>query len=136
PEVGAIPIPAKLYQAGVRDMVRVSDARMSGTASGTVILHVAPESAVGGPLSLVQDGDLIEVDIDKGRLALLVDDAELDRRSKADPTSGASLPERGYRRLYMQHVTQANDGCDFDFLSKRDPATSVAIEPERSLEVR
>jgi dihydroxy-acid dehydratase len=138
PEVGAIPIPAKLYEAGVRDMVRISDARMSGTSGGTVILHVAPEAAVGGPLGLVQDGDLIEVDVDEGRLELLVDEAELARRSQAEQrTPGPSLPDRGYRRLYALHVTQANHGCDFDFLSAPASATSpVDEEAQTSLEVR
>jgi dihydroxy-acid dehydratase len=137
PEVGAIPIPAKLYEAGVRDMVRISDARMSGTSGGTVILHVAPEAAVGGPLGLVQDGDLIEVDVDEGRLELLVDEAELARRSQEQRAPSPSLPDRGYRRLYALHVTQANHGCDFDFLSAAPaPATSpVAEESQTSLEV-
>jgi dihydroxy-acid dehydratase len=139
PEVGDIPIPTKLYRAGVRDMVRISDARMSGTARGTVILHVAPEAAAGGPLGLVQDGDPIEVDIDEGRLELLVDEAELARRGQAEGrTPGPALPDRGYRRLYALHVTQANHGCDFDFLSAAPAsATSPAADrSEMSLEVR
>ena len=123
----------------MRDMVRISDARMSGTSRGTVILHVAPEAAVGGPLGLVQDGDPIEVDVDEGRLELLVDEAELARRSQAEGrTPGPALPDRGYRRLYALHVTQASHGCDFDFLSAAPAsATSPAAEEsERSLEVR
>jgi dihydroxy-acid dehydratase len=135
PEVGALPIPAKLYRSGVRDMVRISDARMSGTSGGTVILHVAPEAAVGGPLGLVRDGDPIEVDVDEGRLELLVDEAELARRSQErQDAPGAALPDRGYRRLYALHVTQANHGCDFDFLS-RVPASATGII-QRTLEVR
>jgi len=115
PEWGGLPIPKKLLALGVRDMVRISDARMSGTHYGTCILHVSPESAVGGPLALVQGGDLIEVDIEGRRLHLDVDDAELARRRAAwrpapDPYT------RGFVRLYREHVTQAHEGCDFDFL--------------------
>jgi dihydroxy-acid dehydratase len=115
PEAGSLPIPKKLLAAGVRDMVRVSDARMSGTAGGTVVLHVAPEAAVGGPLAHVQDGDEILLDTEARRLDLLVSDAELARRRAAwrPPTS---LPERGYRRLFGERVLQAPEGCDFDFL--------------------
>ena len=113
PEAGAIPIPARLYAEGVRDMVRITDARMSGTSAGTVVLHVAPESAAGGPLALVRDGDLIALDVDAGTIDLLVDQIELDRRQLgAKPTA----PLRGYRWLHHQHVTQADLGCDFDFL--------------------
>ncbi len=117
PEAGGIPIPRKLAQAGVKDMVRVSDARMSGTAYGAIVLHVAPEAAVGGPLALVKDGDTIELDVKSRRLELKVDKAELDRRRaqwKAPPR-----PKRGYHRLYVEHVTQADQGCDFDFLMDR-----------------
>jgi dihydroxyacid dehydratase/phosphogluconate dehydratase len=115
PEAGSLPIPRKLLAAGVRDMVRVSDARMSGTAGGTVVLHVAPEAAVGGPLAHVQDGDEILLDTEARRLDLLVTDVELARRRAAwrPPTS---LPERGYRRLFGERVLQAPEGCDFDFL--------------------
>ena len=114
PEAGSIPIPAKLARAGVKDMVRISDARMSGTAYGTVILHVAPEAAVGGPLALVRDGDRIRLDFATRRLDLLVADDELARRrAELRPPP---LPERGYARLYAQHVLQADQGCDFDFL--------------------
>jgi dihydroxy-acid dehydratase len=114
PEAGSIPIPAKLARAGVKDMVRISDARMSGTAYGTVILHVAPESAAGGPLALVRDGDRIKLDTAARRLDLLVAEAELARRrSKFRPPD---LPARGYARLHAQHVLQADRGCDFDFL--------------------
>ena len=96
-------------------MVRVSDARMSGTASGAVALHVAPESAIGGPLALVRDGDAISLDAVACRLDLLVDDAELERR-RATSAPAPPVPDRGYARLYAQHVTQADEGCDFDFL--------------------
>jgi dihydroxy-acid dehydratase len=115
PEAGSLPIPAKLLAAGVRDMVRVSDARMSGTAGGTVVLHVAPEAAVGGPLALVRDGDEILLDAGARRLDLLVEDAELaQRRAAWQPP--APPPARGYRRLFVERVLQASEGCDFDFL--------------------
>lgn len=114
PEVGHLPIPSRLLDAGVTDMVRVSDARMSGTATGTVVLHVAPEAALGGPLSRVRDGDLIRLDVAAGSLELLVDPADLAGRK---PISGpGARPRRGYDLLYWQHVGQAPDGCDFDFL--------------------
>jgi len=114
PEAGSVPIPARLAKAGVKDMVRISDARMSGTAYGTVILHVSPESAIGGPLALVRDGDLIRLDFTARRLDLLVEDDEIARRRagfRRPPT-----PERGYARLFAEHVLQADRGCDFDFL--------------------
>ncbi len=115
PEAGSLPIPAKLLATGVRDMVRVSDARMSGTAGGTVVLHVAPEAAVGGPLALVRDGDEILLDAETRRLDLLVPEAELARRRAAwQPTSPPI--QRGYRRLFVERVLQASEGCDFDFL--------------------
>lgn len=114
PEVGSLPIPRYLARQGVEDMVRVSDARMSGTAYGTVVLHVAPEAAVGGPLALVHDGDLIELDVPRGRIDLCVAPEELARR-RAEFVP-PPLPERGWRRLYAQHVLQANDGADLDFL--------------------
>jgi dihydroxy-acid dehydratase len=115
PEAGALPIPKKLLAAGVRDMVRVSDARMSGTAGGTVVLHVAPEAAVGGPLALVRDGDEIVLDAASRRLDLVVADDELARR-RAAWRPPAALPARGYRRLFVERVLQAPLGCDFDFL--------------------
>jgi dihydroxy-acid dehydratase len=115
PEAGSLPLPAKLLAGGVRDMVRVSDARMSGTAGGTVVLHVAPEAAVGGPLALVRDGDTIELDADARRLDLLVPAPELDRR-RAAWQPPVSPPARGYRRLFAERVLQASAGCDFDFL--------------------
>jgi len=112
PEAGAVPIPKKL--AGVKDMVRISDARMSGTAFGTVVLHVSPEAAVGGPLALVRTGDRIALSVDERRLDLLVDADEIARRRTA--FQPAPLPLRGYDRLYAEHVQQAHLGCDFDFL--------------------
>jgi dihydroxy-acid dehydratase len=115
PEAGSLPIPKKLLAAGVRDMVRVSDARMSGTAGGTVVLHVAPEAAVGGPLAHVRDGDEILLDTEARRLDLLVTDAELTRR-RAIWQAPVPLPDRGYRRLFGERVLQAPQGCDFDFL--------------------
>jgi dihydroxy-acid dehydratase len=115
PEAGNIPIPGVLARRGVSDMVRVTDARMSGTARGAVALHVAPEAAVGGPLALVCDGDRIRIDAVAGRLDLLVDDRELTaRREQWEPRR--RLSARGYGWLYEQHVLQADEGCDFDFL--------------------
>ena len=117
PEAGYLPIPKKLAEQGVKDMVRLSDARMSGTAFGTIILHVAPESAVGGPLALVETGDRIRLDVPNRSLELLVEDAELARRREAwTPPSTHAGAERGYLNLYLNRVTQAPDGCDFDFL--------------------
>jgi dihydroxy-acid dehydratase len=115
PEAGMLPIPKKLLARGVRDMVRISDARMSGTAFGTIVLHVAPEAAVGGPLGLVRDGDLIELDVPNRRLDLLVSDEELAAR-RATWQPPAPYYSRGYGRLYTDHVQQADKGCDFDFL--------------------
>jgi dihydroxy-acid dehydratase len=115
PEAGSLPIPKRLAATGVTDMVRVSDARMSGTSYGTVVLHCAPESAAGGPLALVKDGDIIRLDVANRRIDLLVDDAELDRRRTA--LSPPPLPERGWKRLYATTVLQANEGADLDFLS-------------------
>jgi dihydroxy-acid dehydratase len=114
PEAGSIPVPAKLARAGVKDMVRISDARMSGTAYGTVILHVSPEAAAGGPLALVRDGDRIRLDTAGRRLDLLVDDAELTRRREV--WRPPPVPARGYARLHAMHVEQADRGCDLDFL--------------------
>jgi len=115
PEWGQLPIPKKLLKQGVRDMVRISDARMSGTSYGACVLHVAPESWVGGPLALVRDGDLISLDVPARRLQLLVDDDELARR-RAAWTPPAPRFTRGYGALYLKHIGQANTGCDFDFL--------------------
>ena len=115
PEWGNLPIPKKLLQQGVRDMLRISDARMSGTHYGTCVLHVAPEAAIGGPLALVQTGDMIVMDLAAGRLDMEVDDAELARR-RALWQPAVSAYTRGYTRLYLDHVTQVDQGCDMDFL--------------------
>jgi dihydroxy-acid dehydratase len=121
PEAGYLPIPKKLARAGVKDMVRISDARMSGTAYGTIVLHVTPEAAEGGPLALVRDGDRIRISVADRRLDLLVSDAELARRyEESDPKSVQPRYGRGYRNLYMTHVTQADQGVDFDFLTGDD----------------
>ena len=121
PEAGALPIPKKLGSRGVKDMVRISDARMSGTAFGTVVLHAAPEAAAGGPLALVRDGDVIRLDAKGRRIDLEVAPDELARRRAA--WSPPAKPPRGYRRLYVDHVTQAGDGCDFDFLTGTGTST-------------
>jgi dihydroxy-acid dehydratase len=121
PEWGQLPIPKKLLEKGVRDMVRISDARMSGTSYGACVLHVAPESFVGGPLALVQDGDLIELDVPGRKLTLKVTESELERRKRAW-TPPAPRYARGYGRMFASHITQANEGCDFDFLDS-GPAT-------------
>ena len=120
PEWGAAPIPSKLLRRGVKDMVRISDARMSGTSYGTVVLHVSPESAVGGPLALVRNGDEIELDVPKRTLALRIGDDELARR-RAAWTPRPPHFVRGYGRLFLDHVLQANEGCDFDFLRGGTP---------------
>lgn len=119
PEVGNMPIPKALAEKGIRDMVRISDARMSGTAFGTVVLHTAPESQVGGPLSLVQTGDRIRMNVDKGILDLLVSEKELSRRRKNWKPDEARY-HRGYAKLYVDHVLQANKGADMDFLLGKD----------------
>jgi L-arabonate dehydrase len=114
PEVGNMQLPPKILRKGIKDMVRISDARMSGTAYGTVVLHVAPEAAIGGPLALVQEGDVIALDVAKRNLTLEVDEAVLAerlRRWKSPPS-----PTRGYAQLYVQHVLQADQGADLDFL--------------------
>ena len=116
PEAGLLPIPERLLKKGVRDLVRISDCRMSGTASGTIVLHVTPEAAVGGPLALVRTGDEIELDVDARRLQLMIDDEELERRR--EHWEPLTLAERGYTRLYQEHVLQADKGCDLDFLRK------------------
>jgi dihydroxy-acid dehydratase len=117
-EVGNMPLPAKLLKKGVTDMVRISDARMSGTAYGTVVLHTAPEAALGGPLALVQDGDMIELDVAGRRLHIDVSDAELAKRKAAwvTPTPTGTATSGGYAKLFVNHVLQADQGCDFDFL--------------------
>ena len=125
PEWGMLPVPKKLLKQGVRDMVRISDARMSGTSYGCCVLHVAPESYVGGPLAFVKSGDLIELDVAKRELNLKVDAAELSRR-KAAWRPPAKKYERGYGAIFAQHVRQADEGCDFDFLE----GTAPVPEPE------
>lgn len=128
PEWGMTPIPRRLAAAGVRDMVRISDGRMSGTSFGTVVLHVAPESAAGGPLALVEDGDLISLRLEERRIDLLVDPGELDaRRGRLVPPAPDHL--RGWPLLYRQHVLQAPDGCDLDFLVASPGLRPVLIEP-------
>ena len=117
PEAGYLPIPAKLARAGVKDMVRISDARMSGTAYGTIVLHVSPESAIGGPLALARNGDRIRLSVRDRRIDLLVPQNEIERR-KAAWKPPVAPPARGYAKLYMDHVLQAEHGCDFDFLRK------------------
>jgi dihydroxy-acid dehydratase len=126
PEWGLLPIPKKLLERGVRDMVRISDARMSGTAYGTCVLHVAPESHVGGPLALVRDGDEIELDVPKRRLQLEVDERELSRRRAAWRPPPRPYG-RGYGAIFSGHVTQANEGCDFDFLAQGPPIAEPEI---------
>jgi dihydroxy-acid dehydratase len=115
PEAGYIPIPRKLARAGVKDIVRISDGRMSGTAFGTIVLHVTPESAIGGPLAYVQSGDRIRLSVADRRLSLEISDEELARRAQASPVVPPTA-ERGYRKLFLQTVTQADQGVDFDFL--------------------
>jgi dihydroxy-acid dehydratase len=118
PEAGYLPIPRKLAAQGVKDMVRISDARMSGTAYGTIVLHVAPDAAAGGPLGLVRDGDRIRLSVRDRCLDLLVDEAVLNqRRKESADESSAPRPQRGYARLYQASILQADEGCDFDFLT-------------------
>ena len=126
PEWGQLPIPKKLLAKGVRDMVRISDARMSGTSYGACVLHVAPEAAVGGPLALVRDGDVVELDIPGRTLMLRVGDEELARRSAAWTPKPPPYP-RGYGAMFARHVTQANEGCDFDFLERGAPIPDPEI---------
>ena len=115
PEWGFLPIPKKILATGVRDMVRLSDARMSGTAFGTVVVHVTPESAGGGPLSAIRDGDMIEIDVTNRKLNLLITEEELEERVNTHK-NGAPEFRRGYKWLHAQHILQADQGCDFDFL--------------------
>ena len=119
PEAGYIPIPKKLAEQGVTDMVRISDCRMSGTAFGTIVLHASPEAAVGGPLAMVRTGDRIRLDVHNRSLELEISSEELERRrSDWEPPEGLK-PDRGYAKLFMDHVTQAGEGVDFDFLANR-----------------
>ena len=115
PEAGYLPIPKKLASKGIKDMVRVSDARMSGTAFGTIVLHVTPDSASGGMLGLVRNGDRLRLSVKQKRIDLLVDDAELRRRA-AESRREVPAPARGYSRLYAQEILGADQGCDFAFL--------------------
>jgi dihydroxy-acid dehydratase len=117
PEAGYLPIPKKLARSGVKDMVRISDARMSGTAFGTIVLHITPESAVGGPLALVKNGDMIRLDVAKRSIDLLVDAAELEKRRAAlTPVTTPEWAKRGYAHLFSETILQADEGCDFDFM--------------------
>jgi len=130
PEAGYLPIPLKLARAGVKDMVRISDARMSGTAFGTIVLHIAPESAIGGPLAIVRTGDRIALDVEARRIDLLIPESEIASRlatwraAASDPASPTAreIPARGYARLFHDHILQAPEGCDFDFLRRNGPA--------------
>ena len=124
PEIGNLPIPQKLLKQGIRDMARISDGRMSGTSYGTIVLHVAPEAAIGGPLALVRDGDEIELNVAERRLQLHVSDAELAER-RAQWSAPPPAYQRGYGQLYLRSVNQAPLGCDFDFLRGKDPAGPV-----------
>jgi dihydroxy-acid dehydratase len=126
PEWGSLKIPKKLLQKGVRDMVRISDSRMSGTDFGTVVLHVSPESAVGGPLAVVRTGDVIRLDTPNRRLDLAISEDEMGRRLREHK---GTLPpvQRGYLRLYVDHALQAHEGCDFDFLRGREPLVDEVI---------
>jgi dihydroxy-acid dehydratase len=124
PEAGYLPIPMKLARAGVKDMVRISDGRMSGTAFGTIVLHVTPESAVGGPLAHVRSGDRIRLSVKNREISLLVSDEELAQRANDNPPRPTTA-ERGYEKLFQQAVTQADRGVDFDFL--RAPRTKGTV---------
>ncbi len=128
PEWGQLPIPQKLLKEGVRDMVRISDARMSGTSYGACVLHVTPESHVGGPLALVRDGDLVTLDVDARRIAMEVSDEEIARR-RAEWLRPIPKFSRGYGVMFLKHVEQADTGCDFDFLAPGyvDPDTAAAL---------
>ena len=129
PEWGQLPIPQKLLKEGVRDMLRISDARMSGTSYGACVLHVTPESHVGGPLALVRNGDLIELDVDARRIDMLVSDEELARRQAAWQPPAPKFT-RGYGVLYLKHIQQADTGCDFDFLETERAQAAAGGEPE------
>lgn len=130
PEAGYLPIPKKLARLGVKDMVRISDGRMSGTAAGTIVLHVTPEAALGGPLALVKSGDRIRLSVENRSIDLLVDAAEIDKRRSALVLPKPQNAERGYRKLFFEQVTQANKGCDFEFL--RPPAMQGQVPEDHS----
>ncbi len=121
-----LPIPKKLLKQGVRDMVRISDARMSGTSYGTCVLHVSPESWIGGPLALVRTGDIVELDVPGRKLTLKVSDEELEKRRAAWKPKARKY-ERGYGKIFSQHVSQADKGCDFDFLEGIAPIPDPEI---------
>jgi dihydroxy-acid dehydratase len=125
PEWGMLPIPQKLLRQGVRDMLRISDARMSGTSYGACVLHVSPESHIGGPLAAVRTGDLISVDVEKRRIDVRLSEKEIARRLSQWRPPERNYP-RGYTRLVIDHITQAHEGCDFDFLS----GTAKLPDPE------
>ncbi|MGD1923824.1 MAG: dihydroxy-acid dehydratase, partial [Paracoccaceae bacterium] len=127
PEWGMLPIPTKLVKQGVRDMLRISDARMSGTSYGACVLHVAPEAAIGGPLALVRTGDRIRVDVPNRTIDMLVDDAELKRR-RAEWSPPDPHATRGYVHMFLNHIEQADKGCDFDYL--RSDFGRTAREPD------
>ncbi|MCE7529342.1 dihydroxy-acid dehydratase [Polynucleobacter sp. IMCC 29146] len=131
PEWGQLPIPKKLLEQGVRDMVRISDARMSGTSYGVCVLHVTPEAYIGGPLAFVQDGDLIELDVPARKLNVLISEAEMAKR-KAAWVAPAPKFERGFGKIYLQHIQQANNGCDFDFLETQVHASNAENSQKRS----
>ena len=139
PEWGQLPVPRRLLAQGVTDIVRISDARMSGTAFGTVVLHVAPESAAGGPLAIVRDGDPIVLDVDARRLDLDLPADEIERRLADMVGRRRRTTRRGYGALYLEHVLQADEGCDFDFLraipgeAGRDGAARPAQRLDRRL---
>jgi dihydroxy-acid dehydratase len=125
PEWGHLPIPAKLLKAGVKDMVRISDARISGTSFGTIVVHISPESAVGGPLAIVRDGDVIDLDVPAKKLDLKIMDVEVERRlDQWKPPSPHY--RRGYGKMYLDHILQAHEGCDFDFLRGRTSEDSAS----------
>lgn len=125
PEAGYIPIPKKIGRLGVKDMVRISDGRISGTAGGTIVVHVTPETAVGGPLGLVRNGDRIRLSVSKRELSVLISDEELAARAKEAKPFAVNPKERGYRKLFLTTVTQADQGCDFDFLQAAEMTDSV-----------
>ena len=127
PEAGYIPIPRKLARAGIKDIVRISDGRMSGTAFGTIVLHVTPEAAIGGPLAHVRNGDRIRLSVAHREISLLVSDSELAQRARTHPIV-EPVADRGYRKLFLHTVTQADQGVDFDFLRA---STIIGKVPER-----
>jgi dihydroxy-acid dehydratase len=132
PEAGYIPIPRKLARAGVKDIVRISDGRMSGTAFGTIVLHVTPESAIGGPLAQVRNNDRIRLSVRQREISLLVSDAELAQRMRDQPVVEPTA-ERGYRKLFLQTVLQADQGVDFDFLQAAQMKGTVPQRPDQDL---